>query len=69
MLLILRLVGHFDHLAAAITAAVLANVMRTHQLATLLAGHQCRRGQPLVLTPVASAMARNFCFWNGTHNK
>jgi hypothetical protein len=67
MLLVLRLVAHLDHLAPAVCPAALADVVRAHQLATLRAWHQGRRGEPLVLAPVAAAVARNFGFWYGTH--
>jgi hypothetical protein len=42
-------------------------MVRAHQLAALLAGHQRRRSQALVLAPVAAAVARDFGLWYGTH--
>jgi hypothetical protein len=67
MLFVLRLVAHLDHLAPAIRPTAFADVMRAHQLAALRAWHEGRRGEPLVLTPIAAAVARNFSFWYGTH--
>jgi hypothetical protein len=67
MLLVLRLIAHLDNLAPTIRPAAFADVVRAHQVAALRAWHQGRRGEPLVLTPVATAVARNFSFWYGTH--
>jgi hypothetical protein len=67
MLLILRLVTHLDYLAPAVGPTALADVMRAHELVALRAWHQGRRSQPLVLAPVATAVARYFGFWCGTH--
>ena len=67
MLLILRRTALLDHLPPAIAAAALANAMRAHQLITCRARNQCRGVQALVLAAIATAVARNFCFWCGTH--
>ena len=67
MLLILRLVGLFDHLAHAIAATVLAHAVRAHQLMTGRAGNERRRFQAEMLAAVATAVARNLGFWCGTH--
>src|SRR5438045_3311930 len=66
-LLCLRLVALLDHLAPAVATAALADAMCTHQLLALWADHQHRRIQALVLSPVAAAVARNFCLRYGTH--
>jgi hypothetical protein len=63
----LRLVALLDHLAPTVATAALADAMSTHQLVALRADHQRRRIQALMLSPVATAMARNFCLWYGTH--
>ena len=68
ILLVLRWFFDLDHLAAPVGAAVLADMMRAHQLAALLARDQRRQIEPLVLAAVATAVARNFCFWCGTHD-
>jgi hypothetical protein len=67
MLLILRLVGLLDHLASAVAPTVLTDPMRAHQLIAGRAGHERRRIQALMLAAVATAVARNFCLWCGTH--
>ena len=67
MLLVLRLIAHLDHLAPTVCPAAFADVVRAHQLTALRARHQGWRGEPLVLAPVAAAVARNFGFWYGTH--
>jgi len=67
-LFILRSIADLNHLTPAIAATALADVMGAHQLAARLAGHERRRGEPLMLAPVAAAMARNFRFWYGTHD-
>jgi hypothetical protein len=66
-LLGLRLVCDLDHLAPTVGSAAFADMVRAHQLAALLAGHQRRRSQALVLAPVAAAVARDFGLWYGTH--
>jgi hypothetical protein len=68
MLLILRLVGLLDHLATTVAPAALTDPMRAHQLVAGWARHERRRIQALMLAAVATAVARNFCFWCGTHD-
>jgi len=41
--------------------------MCAHELVTCGAWNQCRRIQALMLAAIATAVARNFCFWCGTH--
>jgi hypothetical protein len=41
--------------------------MRAHQLVALWAQHQRRCIEALMLAAVATAVARNFCLWYGTH--
>jgi len=67
MLLVLPLVADLDNLAPTVCPAAFADVVRAHQLAALRAWHQGRRGEALMLAPVAAAVARNFGFWYGTH--
>ena len=67
MLLILRLIGLLDHLAATVATTAFTDAMRAHQLVAGLAGYKRRRIQALMLAAVATAVARDFCFWCGTH--
>jgi len=67
MLLILRRTALLNHLSPAVAAAALADTMRAHQLVALLAYHQRRRVEALMLAAIATAVARNFCLWYGTH--
>jgi hypothetical protein len=67
MLLILRLASLLNYLATTIAATALADPMCAHQLIARRAGNQCRRVEALMLPAIATAMARNFCFWCGTH--
>ena len=67
MLLVLPLIAYLDNLAPTVCPAAFADVVRAHKLATLRAWHQGRHREPLVLTPVAAAMARDFSFWYSTH--
>jgi hypothetical protein len=57
MLLILRLVGLLDDLAAAVASTAFTDAMRAHQLVAGLAGHQRWRVQALVLAAIATAVA------------
>jgi hypothetical protein len=67
MLLILRRTALLNYLTPTIAATKLADTMRAHQLIARRARNQCRRIKALVLTAIATAVARDFCFWCGTH--
>ena len=67
MLLILRLASLLNYLATTIATTALTDPMCAHQLIARRARNQCRRVEALMLPAVATAMARNFCFWCGTH--
>lgn len=67
-LFVLGLAALLDYLAPTVAAAILADIVRAHQLVTLRAQHQRWRIEALVLAAVATAVARNFRLWYGTHN-
>ena len=67
MLLILRRTALLNHLTPTIAATELADAMRAHQLVARRARNQCRRIKTLVLAAIATPVARDFCFWCGTH--
>ena len=57
MLLILRLATLLDHLTPTVATAVLADVMRAHQLIACRTGNQRRRIETLVLAAIATPVA------------
>jgi hypothetical protein len=68
-LIVIRvLAANLDHLAVTICSAILAHVVGAMRLPALLAWHQRWPFKRKMAAAVATAVARNFCLWYGTHD-